>query len=356
MAARRAHRPRPAVHDHRAQVPAGQLLGRRLGPQLRRGRRPHRLRPHGPGPGAGPGREHHGAHLLRVDPAGHGHRPRGPGLGAHLRDRLGRADRVDPRRRAGPPGRHRVGRPGPRRPPGRRRLPRRPPPGAGGAGPVPGPRRPDHHLRGGPRGGPPGPGRALAGRERRRRLLHHLHLRHHRQAQGRGDHPPHGGRPGLERRALDPRPALHRGHAPAAVPAAGALLRPVPGAAGHRRQGRARPHPRRGHPAARPQGIRPLLRAGGAPRHGEDLQRRGRQGRGRPQAQDLPLGRQGRHRVLPRPGRRGRPLPSSGPPTPWRTGSSTAASATCWAPTPATRSPAAGRWASAWATSTAAWA
>ena len=180
---------------------------------------------------------------------------------------------------------------------------------AAGEGPRPGLRR-DHHHRPGGLGRQPLPGRpALQRPHGRRRLLHHLHLRHHGPPQGRRAHPPQRRRHPVSRGALPARSPVGHQRAPAAVPAAGTRLRPLPPAAVPGRRGRAGPHPRRQDPPARPAVLRSLLHPGRPARPGEDLQRRRRQGRQRRQAQAVPLGRQGRHRLLPRSGHPSGPLP-----------------------------------------------
>ena len=216
---------------------------------------------------------------------------------------------MDRHRLRRPPGDHREHHPGRAR--ARRRHRRR----AHGRRPRPGLRR-HHHDRPGRLGRQPFAGEpALQRPQGRRRLLHHLHLRHHWPPQGRRAHPPQRRRHPLPRGALPARSAVGQPRASPAVPAAGPRLRALPPAALPGWRGRAGAHPRRQDAPAGHAVLRSLLRAGRPPRSGEDLQRRRRQGRRRRQAQAVPLGRQGRHLLLTRPGhpRRALASPAAGP-------------------------------------------
>ena len=129
----------------------------------------------------------------------------------------------------------------------------------------------------------------------------------------------------------------------AAVPAARARFRP-----GHRGRHpggrhRARALQRHGRPAARPRVVPADVRARGAARVREGLQRRGGQGAGRGQGQDLRPRRADRRaysHALDVPAAR---ACACGPSTPCSTGSSTASSAPRSAAGPSGRSPAARR-------------
>ena len=313
----------------------------------------------GAGGGQGAGRGRHRArrpgraHLqdpLRVDAARLRDLVRGRRDGAGLRDVVGRAGRVDPRRT-----------------PARARSSRRPPSTSPGSprsaarldraqprlvdhrqrGRHPDPARAGHHRRGARAaayGGGPGRPRHAD-----------LHLGHHRPAQGLHAHPRqlHGRARRGRRRAA--RAVRHRGRLDAALPAAGARLRADhPGRRASSRgpgSGTARDikNLRRGPP-----GVPADVRARRAAGLREGVQHRLAAGHRRRPRRRLRPGRRDRDRLLARP-RQGQAVArASAPSTRCSRGSSTAGSATRSAAAASSPSPAARRSASGSATSTAA--
>ena len=306
-------RAREAQPRGRARVPQG-LPGAQLAGHERQGLpRPGargRRRAGGQGPPTRPGRGHHGPHLLRVDPHGLRRLGGGPGRGPHLRDLLGRPGPVDPDQLRGAPGGG-----GERGHGDHGDRPARVGPRAGRpSGPVPGARgRP-----GADRGGQGGRGRRARPPYRDPDLINachdRLHLGHHRPPQGHRAQPWQPGAP--VRQHLRPRARGHGrpGGPPAAVPAPGARPGPLHGDRHRVLRGRcAGPCARCAQPGHRPGVLPPHGGAGGAPGLREDLQR-GRCPCHRGQAEDLPHGRQDGHRLLPRPGHPGGPLPGAASP------------------------------------------
>ncbi len=305
-AARRDPAPHPAQDRHRRHVALhhGARVLRR-GP--RRRRRPHRARPR-----AGrPGRDHE-PHPLRVDAPRFrvlGGRPRPR---AHLRDQLDRPGRPRPRRRGRRPHHHRDRVHGGDRARGsRERKPgqhARPLPGLRGH------RDPHRRRRGHPARARPRPLRCPhEGRHRH----HRLHVGHDGHAQGHGPEPRELHEPVLERPLVDAGDRGGQGLASASLPAPRPRVRALPAGLPDQRQRRARPRLQHQEPAGRPGVVPPELPPGRPARPGEDLQLGGHEGV-RPQAQDLPLGGQGRDRLLP--GARHKRRPQRVPEDPARVG------------------------------------
>ncbi len=212
-------------------------------------------------------------------------------------------------------------------------------------------RRPHQPRRGDLRRRPRGPAQRRAARRRRD---DHLHLGHHRAAEGLHAHPRQlHGRAGRGRRRAA-RAVRRRGRLDAALPAAGPRVRPdhpggcgqVAHPAGSQRRHRA--------PGARPAGVPPDVRARGAAGLREGLQHRVAASHRRRPGRHLRPRRRDRDRLLPR--------ARQGPPVPRGPGAARAVLTAglrqaarrpgrAAAPTP---SPGARRSASGWATSTGA--
>ena len=161
------------------------------------------------------------------------------------------------------------------------------------------------HLRRGPRGA------SYVGHPPRPRHPD-LHQRDDRPAQGLHAHPRQLHVRAGRRRRRAPPPLRHRGRLHAAVPAAGARLRPDH--PGGRRQEAGPAGPQLGHqePPRRPRGLQAHLHPRGPPGLREGLQHRLAAGHRRRPRQDLRPRRRDRHRLVASPGLRPRAAADQG--------------------------------------------